>query len=326
MNHRIRSFTNIAVVAATIAAAPYARAADPTTADCLTASLASLKLGNEHKVRQERAQLLVCAAESCPADIRKECMRRVDEVNGAIPTIIFGAKDGAGNDLSAVKVTMDGEVLADRLEGTALSIDPGAHTFVFESGGLPTVERHFVIQQGQKDRREAIVFDAAGGTPSDAPAGPAAPAPVLAAPRPPAEPASAATTAETPADSSASVKRIVGYSLIGLSVVGVGIAIAEQVTAVSRANDSTRAAQSPDPAVQDTAAPTHDQAAQAQTYAIVFGAAGAVALGAGLYLVLSARSADAPPKAATAAATKPAWRIVPELGPQRSGLVLQGTF
>jgi hypothetical protein len=51
-------------------------------------------------------------------------LRRVDEINAAIPTVIFEAKDGAGGDLSAVRVTMDGEVLAERLEGTALSINP----------------------------------------------------------------------------------------------------------------------------------------------------------------------------------------------------------
>jgi hypothetical protein len=141
-----------------------AQAADPTTADCLAASDASLKAGNQHKLRAERAQLLVCAAPSCPADIRKDCVSRVDEVNLQIPTTIFGAKDSSGGDLSAVKVTMDGEVLAERLEGTALSIDPGEHTFSFETAGQPPVTRRLLIQQAQKDRREVIQF----GTPAPA--------------------------------------------------------------------------------------------------------------------------------------------------------------
>jgi len=62
-------------ILAVIAADSPALAADPTTADCLAASDASLKAGNEHKVRAERAQLLVYAATTCPADIRKECSR-----------------------------------------------------------------------------------------------------------------------------------------------------------------------------------------------------------------------------------------------------------
>jgi hypothetical protein len=139
-------------------AAGGALAADPTTADCLAASDASLRLGNEHKLRSERAQLLVCGAASCPADIRNECLRRVDEVNAQIPTIAFSAKDGSGADLSAVKVTMDGELLVERLEGTALSMDPGEHTFSFEAAGLPPVSKKLVLVEGQKDRREVVVL------------------------------------------------------------------------------------------------------------------------------------------------------------------------
>ncbi|MFZ5892292.1 MAG: hypothetical protein ACOY0T_14635 [Myxococcota bacterium] len=133
-----------------------ARAADPTTADCLAASDASLKAGNEHKLRAERAQLLICAAPSCPADIRKECTRRVEEVNAAIPTIVFEVKDAAGNDLSAVKVSMDGEVLAERLEGSALSIDPGEHTFTFEAAGQPVTIKQLLVREAEKERRELV--------------------------------------------------------------------------------------------------------------------------------------------------------------------------
>src|SRR5579863_741315 len=112
-----------------------AQAADPTTADCLSASEASLKLRGEHRLREARGQLLVCAAASCPEDVRNECVRRIDPVNAAIPTIIFEAKDAAGNDMTAVRVTMDGQPIADRLEGSAISIDPGTHTFRFEAAG-----------------------------------------------------------------------------------------------------------------------------------------------------------------------------------------------
>lgn len=154
----------VAAVLAVALAAGAAHADDPTTADCLGASENSLKLGNEQKLRAERAQLLVCAAATCPADIRKECLRHVDEVNAQIPTIIFAVKDTAGNDLSAVKVTMDGEVLAERLQGVGLSMDPGEHTFTFEAPGQGVVTKKLIIAAGQKDRREQINFGAATTT------------------------------------------------------------------------------------------------------------------------------------------------------------------
>ena len=55
---------------------------------------------------------------------------------------------------------MDGQPIAERLEGTPLFIDPGAHTFSFETPGQPKAEKHFVIREGEKDRRELIVFGA----------------------------------------------------------------------------------------------------------------------------------------------------------------------
>jgi hypothetical protein len=147
-----------------------ARADQPSTADCLSASDASLKSDNDHHLRAERTQLLVCAAPSCPADVRRECVRRVEEVLGAIPTVIFEARDTAGNDLTAVKVTMDGETLADRLDGLAISVDPGIHTFVFESAGEAPVRKVLVVREGQKERRELISFgrSAASRSPAQA--------------------------------------------------------------------------------------------------------------------------------------------------------------
>jgi len=135
-----------------------ARAAEPTTGECLTASNASLNFSNEHKLRAERAQLLACAAASCPDEIRKECLRRVDEVNAAIPSIVFEVKDSAGKVLTTVKVTMDGEVLATQLEGLAIAVDPGAHKFVFEAQGFLPFEQQFIINESQKGRSEPIIL------------------------------------------------------------------------------------------------------------------------------------------------------------------------
>jgi hypothetical protein len=84
-----------------LAAPRFAEAADPTTADCLSASESSLSLRNQHKLREARAALLICSAASCPGDVRAECTRRVSEVNAAIPTIVFEAKDSSGGTISA---------------------------------------------------------------------------------------------------------------------------------------------------------------------------------------------------------------------------------
>lgn len=214
-------------------------AADPTTADCLAANNSSVNLRNLHKLRDARAQLLVCAAQSCPADVQKECLSHLDEVNAQIPTIVFEAKDAVtGKDLSAVRVTMDGQPLADRLEGTAVSVDPGEHTFTFETEGQAPITRQFVLQEAQKDRHEPIVF---GTAPLAAPLAPplappvATPAAATAeAPAPP--PGGPASFGEAP--SRLGGQRIASLVVAGIGVVGIGVGTAFGLMAISKKNDA----------------------------------------------------------------------------------------
>jgi hypothetical protein len=216
----------MAVPAILLLAQGVAVADDPTTADCLAASDSSLKSGNQHKLRAERSQLLVCAASTCPSDIRKDCASRVEEVNKQIPTIIFAVKDASGADVSAVRVTMDTELLTERLEGTAISIDPGEHTFTFEIPGQSAVTRKLLIQEAQKERREVIVFGAPIGT-----SGPT--------------PAQKFTGDQTPqgADQSPGLgtQKILALVAGGIGVVGLGVGTAFGVMAMSKKNDAQSA-------------------------------------------------------------------------------------
>jgi hypothetical protein len=215
MDSMKRLFPLLTTVGALVLADGVAQAADPTTADCLSASEVSFKLGKEHKLRAKRHELLVCAAPSCPADIRKDCIGRVDVVNAQIPTIIFQVKDRSGGDLTAVKVAMDGEVLADRLEGTALSIDPGEHAFTFETAGQAPVTKKLVILEAQKERREVITL----GTQT-------------------AETPVTATPPEAKENRGLGAQKIVSIVAGGVGVVGLGLGTAFGIMAMSSKSDA----------------------------------------------------------------------------------------
>jgi hypothetical protein len=258
-------------VAAAIASPPgTALAADPSTADCLAASDASLNSANEHKLRAERTQLLVCAAASCPTDIRKECLRRVDEVNAQIPTILFAVKDASGSDLVAVKVTMDGEKLAERLEGTALAIDPGEHTFTFETAGQPPVTRKLLIQEAQKDRRESIVLGSPAGAVTPPPPAPPPPAPVA---------------------SGMGTQKVLALVAGGLGIAGVGVGSAFGLVAMSKKNDAQNACPAAC-ATPDGVDKWKDAESTGNVSTIAF-VAGGVLAAAGVVLWLTAPSGDA---------------------------------
>ena len=202
-----------------------ARADGPSVTECLTANADAIKLDNEHKLRAERKQLLVCAAESCPPEIRQECTKRLEQVSQAVPSIVFDVRDATGADMSVVKVTMDGEVLAERLIGTAIELDPGEHQFTFEVAGQPAVSKTFVIRVSEQNRRENIVFDQLNRAPAAVPA-----------PPPPAPPPAAPLPAPVPESKSLSGRRIAALVAGGVGVVGLGIGGAFGIDAISQRN------------------------------------------------------------------------------------------
>jgi sorbitol-specific phosphotransferase system component IIA len=135
------------------------QAAPPTAQQCLEASNQSLELDNENLLIKERAKLLICSDPSCPATIRKECIQRGEAVAEAIPTIVFEFKDSYGQDIREVSVTVDGQPLADTLDGLPLELDPGPHVFRFQPRHASPVERQLVINTAQKNRHEIIVTE-----------------------------------------------------------------------------------------------------------------------------------------------------------------------
>jgi len=153
-----------------LAAGP-ARAADAKDAKaakiaCVQASDKAQTLKTDGKLIDAREQLLACARESCPAPVRKDCTRRLGELDDALPSIVIGAKDSGGKDVIDVKVTIDGVVVLEKLDGKAISVDPGAHTFEFQHGKLPLVKEQVLVQQGVKNRTLTITFPAPAAPPS----------------------------------------------------------------------------------------------------------------------------------------------------------------
>jgi hypothetical protein len=288
----------ILMTPAIVLAAPESLAADPTMAECIRANEASISLrGNDH-LREAREQLLVCAARACPGEIRTQCERLLVEVNASIPTIVFEAKDAAGSDLSAVRVSMDGKPLTDRLEGKAIAIDPGNHSFHFESPGLPPVDGSFVLHQGEKERHERIAFPP--------------PAATAGAPEPPATPRTTTPVApvarETPTSSSSALKTV-GLVTAGAGLVGIGIGTVFGLMAISDKSSANCDS-------NGYCDPGHLHDARNHGDASTAGfVAGGVLLAAGVALVVFAPSGS-----------KTSLQVAPSVGWGSAGAMVAGTF
>ena len=95
--------------------------AEPTKAQCITANTKAQSLRRDGKLAEARQQLQMCGDPKCPALVSTDCAKRLDELEGVQPTLIIDVRDASGHDLTDVRVTVDGQPLLDKLDGSATS-------------------------------------------------------------------------------------------------------------------------------------------------------------------------------------------------------------
>ncbi|MCS6900318.1 MAG: hypothetical protein RMJ98_06085 [Myxococcales bacterium] len=109
------------------------------------------------KLLQARARFARCAQATCPQLLVPDCVQWSSEVQQAIPTVVFAGMGTDGKETSAIKVLVDGLPLVDRLDGKAIELDPGEHTFLFEHNGKKKQET-FLIREGERNRMISVSF------------------------------------------------------------------------------------------------------------------------------------------------------------------------
>jgi hypothetical protein len=284
--------------------APPVRAQDASA--CVDASNHGLDLRKSGKLLDARKTLIGCAVDACGSDIKGTCTQRVAEINDALPTIILLAKDGAGNDVAGVKVTVDGAGAPVALDGRAMTLDPGTHTFHLEAPGQPPVDKSFVLAERQKDRREIVTIGAAAPAPT--PAG---------------TDASSMPTTPPAADtgSSWSTQKTLAIVAGGVGVVGIGLGTVMGLMASSKwssaQNDCGNGC--------GPSAPAQGEKSDASTFATVstvgFVVGGVGLVGAAVLWFTAPSGSSAP-----ATGSRRGVDVVPMLGAGNSGLIVKGAF
>lgn len=133
--------------------------ADPTKDQCVASYDAAQKLKLAGKLVAAQKELRTCASAACPAIVTQDCSAWLRDVETITPTVIFAARDDAGQDVTDVTVTVDGAVVQTTLDGKALSIDPGPHV-VRLSRGEKSVEQKVLIAEGEKGRVVRVTLPA----------------------------------------------------------------------------------------------------------------------------------------------------------------------
>jgi hypothetical protein len=149
-----RARARVALAAALVASVtPVPRVALGQTPDeCASAYVSAQRLRKKGELRRSREQLLVCSNDSCASSLQRDCTRWLADVDSVMPSVVFAVRGPHGEDVTAVRVAMDGAALLDHLGGRAVVLDPGPHTFRFEMAGSSPVEEQIVVREGERAR------------------------------------------------------------------------------------------------------------------------------------------------------------------------------
>jgi hypothetical protein len=262
-----------------------AAAADEKKA-CVAAYEQSQVLRNESKLSDAKKAMLVCARDVCPAALRTDCVGWLSEVEASIPSVVVDAKDRAGKDIASVKVSVDGKQVLATLDGKPMVMDPGAHTFRYETSGFPPIEEQVVVKTGEKNRKISVVFKAPGET--DKPAGGAQPPPPVVID--PAKPSN---------------RKTVAYVLGGVGVVALGAGTFFYLSGKGAENDLR---DQPCAATKTCLQGDVDDVKKKYLFGDIAMATGIVSLGVGAFLYVTA------PKAEPAASVGRSFDVAPTPG------------
>jgi hypothetical protein len=284
-------------------------AKSPTAVEACIASF------SDAQIQQKRGHLVdaakvysECAAVTCPTQIREDCARKRDEVERALPTVVFVVRDANGKDLEA-QVTVD-NALFDSSSGRARPIDPGPHVIAYGPPGVARREEKVTIAEGEKSR--TIVLAWTGEVPPRA------------TPTKPAETSSTSTEDRAPARRSLVGPIVLGTMGAVALVATVGIyaiskneeekgdelkAIADEERksgSESNADSARRASNS-----------RYDAAKNDQLIAVLFGVTGVLAIGGAVVWYVIDTPSTTPAKKTS---------VTPLVGPSFAGLAIGGSL
>lgn len=302
MKVRVRGELVAAAAAVALLAPSRAHAAGITKDQCADADQQAQDLRRDGKFSSARSRLQLCSDSACPGIVRDDCVQRLDEIDRAQPTIVFDAKDGEGHDVVAVQVTVDGQPLADKLEGRALRIDPGSHTFTFTIAGKPPVTETFVLKEGEKERRERIVI---GPVPASTPP-------------PPVPMASSLSTA--PSARGWTSTQWLGVGLAGAGLVGLGVGSVFGLMTGSAWSNAKDACGGDTTHCLNVPSATNDKntaLSDSTISAVGFAAGGALLVGGAVLFLTGGRHREA---------SAASLVVAPTLSSDRAGAAIQGTF
>lgn len=148
--HR-RSWCGWALILAVTVVPSAAKAADPSASEgCVDAATEGQALRDAGKFRAARERFVACSRPACPKIVLVDCVQWRLTLEAQTPSVVFLVKDSSGQDVTNTRVSIDGELLVDGLDGRAIEVDPGNHVFRFEAPGFEPTEKTVLVPEALK--------------------------------------------------------------------------------------------------------------------------------------------------------------------------------
>jgi hypothetical protein len=154
-------------------AATKAHKAPPAPAACLSARNGAEARTEAGRLLEARELLLSCAKPSCGASAMQQCSARLLRLESDIPSVVPVVTNPEGEPVIDVEVRSEGTLLASRLDGRGLLVDPGVHEFSFSAGDRVFATRKIMIVEGQRNRPIAVSLPQPSPPPTPAASAPA---------------------------------------------------------------------------------------------------------------------------------------------------------
>jgi hypothetical protein len=120
-----------------------------SAAECVQAHSSAQELQQSGELLESRAQLLVCAQESCPQIVRMDCVNFLEELRGKVPSIVFRVTVD-GEVRSQISAELDDKPLFSVMPNRALPLNPGKHRLRLRYAELAPIERELTITEGEQ--------------------------------------------------------------------------------------------------------------------------------------------------------------------------------
>jgi len=152
--------------AAPLVAQPKKTGDDATRTACISSYEQVQSLRDSGQLIEARDRAIACSRDECPKALSKQCAEWLDQIADSTPTVVVGATGPSGQDLTDVRLSVDGKPLSEQLGSRALPVNPGSHTFQFDSSQFGHVDLTVVLREGERNRRVVAMYTKAGGAPA----------------------------------------------------------------------------------------------------------------------------------------------------------------